>query len=54
MTIKLLGQGSLYEINRNKPRWEIRRQRRITVALVAGILASIATLILLWTYYLTH
>jgi hypothetical protein len=43
MTIKLLGQGSLYEINRNKDRWEIRRQRRITVALSLGIIAAIAT-----------
>ena len=45
MKIGLLGEGSLYAVNRNKARWELRRQRRICVLLVVGILASCATIL---------
>ena len=45
LKIGLLGEGSLYAVNRNKHRWEIRRQRRIFVLLLMAIAASIAVII---------
>ncbi len=48
MTIKLLGQGSLYEINRNRQRWLTNAERRKAFLIVLAIFTVIAVGIFAW------
>ena len=49
--IRMLGQGSLYHIQRNRQKFVTQKERRRSVLLLFGTSACIAMAILLWLIY---